>query len=309
VKSKFLIISFAIHIVFGFLVFLSIEEVKEEKLLFLEYQEPLELKTNQTRVGKSALRGRGLRNGKSGQKLEELLRNPVARMGSSEGIVIQDDYDSNGEFGGGSFLQANAILQKPLTQVWSQIRANIQYHDDFFINRMQGSVATKIIVGKYGQLQSLVMIEGHELLREWVKLALRRALDKNFLSSPLPKELLLHLTFDFSISSAPPPISEYQYNHTHLKFNVVGYRNNLYRGVSSIGHLFKENKKPQMSDWSFSKQIEPYVRACELQDNQIACDKLLIEYEKMGMHNELKKIHNKIKRGLKEGETIIGESK
>ena len=142
-------------------------------------------------------------------------------------------------------------------------------------------------------------MSGPPSLVEWVKTALYESLKEEVLRFPLPRATLLTLTFRFTIHSQPPPIHTFSYNHTFLRFEIMGYKDNASRAKDGMKSLINGPPSGKSIEWNFSRRTEMYERACWGQNNKIACETLADMYEKAGMNAEYEKIQKKMKSSLK----------
>lgn len=256
-------------------------------------QKPLEKEQPKKRTSKSEKS-----NSKSSRRastarlegdLQKALRSPVWEPTAQETEFVDAD-TGEGPMGADAHFKAGIELPKKLERVWAQVRSNIRYHSDFYIESLQGDVIAKIVIGATGKLESLLSIRGPPELVEAVKMALAKALSTDFLINPLNKKLFLNLSFHFAILPLPSPVQEYAYDHSHLHFNIFGVRNAEARAWQGVKGLLSKREVTRASEWNFSKSIEIYREACFEKRNPYGCKILIDNYQKLAMHDEVHKV-------------------
>ncbi len=292
-----LILSLSFHILILYIVYLySRTDHRPASQIFVEYLPVSKFNESATSTVKTvqgarrspklrAKRPKGSDRGSLSSQLQSAIRTPVWSLhGVSSGMISAENHD--GSVGSENCLKMKIANSRPLANIWSRIRSQIHYHQDFYVDRLQGNVFVRILVSPRGKLVGLSTIQGHSVLIEWVKTALANALSEDFLDAPLANKAFLNLNFRFAILPGFAPVQEYAYNGLNLQFDIFG-RQNLEEGAfQSVGALFSQPKMTHVSEWNFSKRMEVYEHACYRANNPEGCRVLIENYRKLALHEE-----------------------
>lgn len=229
-------------------------------------------------------------------QLQNALRVQVHTLqGTSDSEEVVSSLSSQDGISAETMMARNIELQKPMESIWKRIRANINYHSDFYVNNIQGVVRAEILVTPGGRLQALTSIEGQKDLVEWVKTALYRALSAEFLKIHMSKKALLNLFFRFVILPYPAPVQEFVFAQTQLNFDILGYKDFETGKATDLYNSIKGTQASRISEWNFSKQLEPYRDSCLFRRHLMGCEIALEMITKMGLHQDAIEIQQQIK--------------
>jgi hypothetical protein len=221
------------------------------------------------------------------QEIQSVLRTQVHAMhaaGASQELI--SSLSSQDGISAEHMMARNLELNKPMETIWRRIRANIHYHSDFYINNIQGIVRAEILVSKGGGLQALVSIDGPKELVEWVKTALHKSLNTDFLKIHMSKKALLNLFFRFVILPYQAPVQEFVFAQTQLNFDILGYKDFERGKISDVYNALNDTQVSRTSEWNFSTQLEPYKDSCLLRRNITGCEIAFEMLTKMGLHQD-----------------------
>lgn len=288
---KVIFLSVVFHIALVYLLFQK-KKKPEPQAPFITWHEPLSVRESPTPKSSGANQGTG-----SGQKkgrsrkaidiqVQDVLRNPVTSGAavSAENTVLS--------FSDGAFTDlqegfgAANELPRPIEAIWRQIRSGIHYHSDFYIDNIQGDVKAEVLIGQSGKLEALTSIYGQDSLVEWIKTALSQTLNQNFLPHKMKQKLLLRLNFHFRILPHPAPVQEFVYSNLNLNFNIFGYKDFETGAASDVYNHFKNKKMHRISEWNFTKRLEPFRDSCFIRKNPIGCEKTIQYLTAAGLHLE-----------------------
>lgn len=230
------------------------------------------------------------KSNRENQQLQRFLRHNPFGIETSEHLDVYAKSNDDGSIGGDLYFKDSLELPRPLERVWRQIRTQVYYHPDFFIEKLQGDVNAEILIGLKGKLEALVSISGQPELVEWVKTGLSRALHQDFLKQALRKKILLELCFRFRILIAPPMIPEFVFSQQKLNFDILGYQPPVDSSKNTIKNLISTPKMYRRSQWNLSHQLKPYTTACFQQKNAVGCETLIQMYTQAGLIEEAQKV-------------------
>lgn len=226
--------------------------------------------------------------------LENTLRSGgISHYFDSDGNSVSG-LDSDGARDVGKNLAENIELPRPLEELWRRIRVFVYFHPDFFIEHIQGVVKARVIIDELGRIERLTSVDGPSELTEWVKMGLYNALGSDVLRNKLSKRQALELIFKFRIVYAPPPVESYSFKGRTLTFDIFGYSPPQQTMGNFTGRWTAQKKMFRESEWSFSKKIEPYKRACLSQNNKLGCEYLIKAYSQVGMKKEQSEIQKQL---------------
>lgn len=302
-RVKWIVFSFFIHIALVYCLFdFPKEKTVHQRTPFIELHQSFEQvhskAQNISQKKTSRFNGEKKSSVSNDGELYGVFRSPVHGLSENN---IGDDVLVGPSGGDGvnaeQMLAINLELEKPMQVIWQRIRAHIHYHADFFRGNIQGNVNAEILIKPGGGMLALTHIEGHTDLVEWVKMALYKSLGADFLKIQLSKKVLLKLFFRFVILPYPAPVQEFVFSQTQLNFDIFGYKdaelgtaNDVYKALTS------KKTTSSVSDWNFSKYLEPYKDACLLRNNINGCNKAIEIVSTLGLHQDAKTLKQHLSR-------------
>lgn len=226
--------------------------------------------------------------------LEKTLRSGgISHYFESEANSISG-FDSDSARDVGKNFAESIELPRPLEELWRRVRLFVYFHPDFFIEHIQGVVKAQVVIDEWGRIELLRSVDGPHELSEWVKMGLYNALGRDVLRNKLSKRQALELIFNFRIVYSPPPVESYSFKGRTLTFDIFGYSPPQQTMDNLAGRWTAQKKMFRESEWSFSKKIEPYIRACLSQNNKLGCEYLIKAYSQVGMKKEQSEIQKQL---------------
>ncbi|MCB9073283.1 MAG: hypothetical protein H6623_06645 [Bdellovibrionaceae bacterium] len=243
-------------------------------------------------------------------QLQKALRFSVTKF--AEKNTVESDLDLGTQDDSGTIGDLD-LQSKIYSQLWSKIRAQIDYRAEHFRSRIEGKVNLKVRVSRYGQLVRIMDEDaiGNRYLLGWVVICLTRALAQPLLLQPLNSHKILDLTFYFSLGDPLPPD---QNSSQNLSFSIYGdikksnlisisqntNESSLLYGLTTelvslrmsfarIKNIFEDKKITNRLDWDFYAKQELLTDYCERFKNQEACKLLADQYKAMGKQDQFVK--------------------